>query len=80
MKAETKQYDLIIVGAGPASYTAAIYANRYNIDTLIIGETLGGLAAVAHKICNFPSKPDVSGMDLMQDMLQQVQDSPRENL
>ena len=74
MKAETKQYDLIIVGAGPASYTAAIYANRYNIDTLIIGETLGGLAAVAHKICNFPSKPDVSGMDLMQDMLQQVQD------
>ncbi|MCK5027405.1 MAG: FAD-dependent oxidoreductase [Candidatus Pacebacteria bacterium] len=74
MKTETKQYDLIIMGAGPAAYTAAIYAKRYGIDTLIIGEALGGLAADAHKICNFPSKPDVSGMDLMRDMLQQVQD------
>lgn len=74
MKEETKQYELIIVGAGPAAYTAAIYAKRFNIDTLIIGESFGGLAAEAHKVCNFPSRKDVPGFELMQDMYQQVVD------
>jgi thioredoxin reductase (NADPH) len=69
-----KKYDLIIVGAGPAAYTAAIYAKRFNIEVLIVGESFGGLAAEAHKVCNFPSRKDVPGMDLMQDMLQQVMD------
>lgn len=74
MTEETKQYDLIIVGAGPAAYTAAIYAKRFNIDTLIIGESFGGLATDAHKVCNFPSRKDVPGFELMQDMYQQVVD------
>lgn len=74
MEQTQTQRELIIIGAGPAAYTAAIYANRYNIDTLIIGESFGGLAAEAHKVCNFPSRKDVPGFELMQDMYQQVVD------
>lgn len=74
MEEAIKKYDLIIVGAGPAAYTAAIYAKRFNIDVLIIGESFGGLASEAHKVCNFPGRKDVPGFELMQDMYQQVVD------
>ena len=33
-----KTYDLIIIGTGPAGLTAAIYAARYNLNTLVIGK------------------------------------------
>lgn len=62
------QYELIIVGAGPAAYTASVYASRYKINHLLIGEALGGLMAEAHKICNYPSETEISGMELMQKM------------
>lgn len=57
-------YDLIIIGAGPAGLTASIYASRYHINHLIIGEITGGLATDAHRICNFPSEKEISGADL----------------
>ncbi len=55
------KYSLIIIGTGPAGLTASIYASRYKIDHLIIGEALGGLAFEAHKICNFPTEEEISG-------------------
>lgn len=58
-------YDLIILGAGPAGLTASIYASRYKIPHLIIGQTSGGLASSAHKICNFPSWEKISGPELI---------------
>lgn len=58
--------DLIIIGTGPAGYTASIYASRYKIKHVLIGEISGGLATEAHKICNFPSEMNISGMDLME--------------
>lgn len=58
-------YDLIIIGAGPAGYTAGIYAQRYKINNLIIGALPGGLASQAHKISNFPSEREISGEELM---------------
>jgi thioredoxin reductase (NADPH) len=57
--------ELAIIGAGPAGYTASIYASRYKIENLVIGETMGGQAAESHKICNFPSYPEISGFELM---------------
>ncbi len=63
-----KQYPLIIIGAGPAGLTASIYASRYKIENLIIGEALGGLAFEAHKICNFPTEQEITGMDLINKM------------
>ncbi len=57
-------YDLIIVGAGPAGLTASIYAGRYKLNTLVIGQIEGGLMTESHKICNFPSEQNISGIDL----------------
>ena len=67
------QYDLIIIGAGPAAYTASIYASRYKIKHIIIGEAYGGLMAEAHKICNYPSEIEITGMELMQKMQQHAE-------
>ncbi|MFA7364972.1 MAG: FAD-dependent oxidoreductase, partial [Patescibacteria group bacterium] len=59
-------YDLIIVGAGPAGLTASIYASRYKINHLVIGEIPGGLITEAHSVCNFPGEIEISGYDLME--------------
>lgn len=61
-------YELIIIGAGPAGLTASIYASRFKVDHLVIGEAVGGLAFEAHKICNFPSEKEISGMELTEKM------------
>ncbi|MBN2100385.1 FAD-dependent oxidoreductase [Candidatus Dojkabacteria bacterium] len=58
--------DLLIIGAGPAGYTASIYASRYKINHIVIGELMGGQAGEAHKVCNFPGITEKSGIELMQ--------------
>jgi len=65
-------YDVIIVGAGPGGLSAAIYAARYKLKVLVFGKLLGGWAGSAHKICNFPSYIEISGMELMKKILEQV--------
>lgn len=57
-------YNLTIVGAGPAGLTAAIYASRYNLKTLVLGAQQGGLITDAHRVCNFPSRPEIEGSEL----------------
>jgi len=68
------KYDLIIIGSGPAGLTAAVYAARYKLNTLILGKLPGGLAGSAHEVCNFPSYKKVGGFELMNKMIQQVKD------
>jgi thioredoxin reductase len=63
---DNKNYDLLIVGAGPAGLTAAIYASRYKIKHAVIGTLPGGTMIDAHKICNFPSEASISGWELSQ--------------
>lgn len=58
-------YDTIIIGNGPAGLSAAIFAARSNLKTMVIGEKLGGQAADAHLIENYPGFPSISGMELM---------------
>ena len=65
-------YDLIIIGAGPAGLTAAIYAARYKVKALVIGEQLGGMASEAHEICNFPTHNKITGEALAEKMNEQV--------
>jgi thioredoxin reductase (NADPH) len=66
------KYDLIIIGAGPAGLTAGIYARRFLLKTLILGEIQGGTITEAHKVCNFPSQKEISGIKLGIKMLEQV--------
>jgi len=63
--AGNKQYKLIIVGAGPAGMTASIYASRYKIPHLIISPKIGGAAAEAHLVENWPGEKQIKGSDLM---------------
>ncbi|MFW5945467.1 MAG: NAD(P)/FAD-dependent oxidoreductase [Candidatus Natronoplasma sp.] len=67
-------YDVLIVGTGPAGYTAAIYSARYNLDTIQIGEMPGGLISEAPEVCNYPGFESISGMELSNKMEDQVKD------
>ena len=73
--AATPQYDIIIVGAGPAALTAAIYTTREDIETLLFERgVVGGLAAVTDKIDNYPGFPDgVAGLTLADDLRKQAE-------
>ena len=72
MKPEN-HFDLIVLGGGIAGMTAAIYAARANVSTVII-ETLvcGGLVNSTYLVENFPSYPTIHGMDLMEKVQDQV--------
>ena len=51
---EIEHYDVLILGAGPAGLTAALYCARYNLKTAVIAKSLGGTAALAGKVENWP--------------------------
>jgi thioredoxin reductase (NADPH) len=67
-----ENYELIIIGAGPAGLTASIYASRYRIKNLVIGSQLGGAMALASAVENYPGFERISGLELTQKMAQQV--------
>ncbi len=68
-------HDVIIVGAGPAALSAAIYTTREDIETLLFERgVVGGLAAVTDKIDNYPGFPDgVAGLTLADDLRKQAE-------
>ncbi|MDO8591629.1 MAG: FAD-dependent oxidoreductase [bacterium] len=67
--------DLVIVGAGPAALSAAIYTCREDIDTLLFEKgAIGGLAAVTDWVDNYPGFADgISGLDLSKAMHKQAE-------
>lgn len=67
-------YDVIIIGAGPAGMTAALYARRADRSVLLIEkETFGGQITFSPKVENFPTHMAISGSALADQMLAQVQ-------
>ncbi len=73
--AKRTHYDLIILGAGPAGLTAALYTGREAIDTLLIERTaIGGQAATTEKLDNMPGFPEsISGQDFSQRLRKQAE-------
>jgi len=66
-------YDIIIVGAGPAGLTAALYARRANKTVLIIEKsTFGGQITYSPKIENYPGFVQMSGNEFADKLLDQV--------
>lgn len=62
-------YDLIIIGGGPAGMTAGIYAGRLGLKTLLITKSFGGqIAKKAVAIENYPGFESISGIELVQKM------------
>ncbi len=75
-KPETKRkFDVIIIGAGPAGYTAAIYTSRAKRETLIISGILpGGQLMLTTEVENFPGfSKGILGPELMTTMKEQAQ-------
>ena len=68
-------YDMIVIGGGPAGYTAALYAARAGLDTLVIERmSAGGQMALTHQIDNYPGFEDgVDGFELAVKMQQQAE-------
>ena len=63
-------HDLVIIGAGPAALSAAVYTTREDIDTVLYEKgAIGGLAAVTDLIDNYPGfDKGVTGLDLSDDL------------
>ena len=66
-------YDILIVGAGPAGLTAAIYARRAGKSVLVLErDTFGGQITFSPKLENYPGFAEISGNELAQRMLEQT--------
>ncbi len=67
-----EEYDFLIIGAGSAGLPAAIYAARFKLKTLVIGEVPGGTITTTHVVENWPGVITATGWDLMETLMKHV--------
>lgn len=68
-----ERFDAIVIGAGPAGLTAAIYLARARLKTLVIDNaTIGGQMNLTHEVANYPGVQDISGAGLARVMKNQA--------
>ncbi|MFH1321310.1 MAG: thioredoxin-disulfide reductase [Bacteroidota bacterium] len=75
MKKETEHVKCLIIGSGPAGYTAAIYAGRADMKPVLYqGMEPGGQLMITTDVENFPGYPDgVTGPEMMEDIKKQTE-------
>ncbi|MFQ5833818.1 MAG: NAD(P)/FAD-dependent oxidoreductase [Candidatus Thorarchaeota archaeon] len=73
---ENLDWELAVVGGGPAGMTAAIYASRYGLKTILLeSKVLGGAQATSPGIENYPGYAFITGIELAEKMKEQVRKS-----
>ena len=72
MTSSTEIYDVLIAGQGAAAFSAAMYAARYQMKPIVIGEKLGGETATGGLIENYPGYAEIDGFDLMMKFREQA--------
>ena len=65
-------YDLIIIGGGPAAMSAAIYASRKKLKTLLLAEELGGQMIEGYMIENYLGIPQIPGIELAEKFIKHL--------
>ena len=72
---EERIFDMIIIGGGPGGYTAALYAARAGLETLVIERlSAGGQMALTHQIDNYPGFVEgIGGFELAEQMQRQAE-------
>jgi thioredoxin reductase (NADPH) len=65
-------YDVLVVGGASAGLTAAMYASRQGLKTLVITKDIGGQALLTNAIENYPAFEHIGGFELMQKFEQQA--------
>lgn len=68
-------FDVIVLGGGPAGLTAGIYLSRAKMKTLILNEgTIGGQTVLTHEVANYPGVENINGYQLARIMKKQAAD------
>lgn len=71
-------YDVIIIGAGSAGLPAGMYASRYKLSNIIIGEMPGGALATSHCVENYPGTLSAPGGEIMENFRKHAETSGSE--
>src|SRR3989344_4172205 len=67
-----EEYDFLIIGAGSAGLPAAVYAARFRLKTIVIGELTGGTITTTHIVENWPGFISISGLGLADELKKHV--------